>query len=220
MGRTLLNDDALADYVFSLGAREHPVQIRCRNETNTMGWEKAMQIGPDQGAFLAMLVNLIGAKRTIEVGVFTGYSALSVALALPSDGRVIACDVSEEWTAKARGYWEEAGVTLKIDLRLAPATETLKALLEGGGAGQYDFAFIDADKTGYDSYYEYCLELLRPGGLIAIDNVLWNGNVIKSNADDEDTVAIRAINEKVHSDERVDPCLVSIGDGVMLARKR
>jgi len=219
MGRTLLNDDALADYVYSLGAREHPVQVKCREETNQMGWEKAMQIGPDQGAFLAMLVNLVGAKKTIEVGVFTGYSALSVALALPPEGRVIACDVSEEWTAKARGYWAEAGVDHKIDLRLAPATETLNELLDAGGAGEHDFAFIDADKTGYDSYYENCLKLLRPGGLIAIDNVLWAGNVIKNDADDEDTIAIRAINEKVHGDPRVDPCLVSIGDGVMLARK-
>ena len=179
-----------------------------------------MQIGPDEGALLALLVRLIGAKRTIEVGTFTGYSALSVAQALPEGGKVIACDVSEEWTAVARRYWREAGLADRIELRLGPAAETLKALLEAGGAGSFDFAFIDADKSGYDAYYELCLRLIRPNGLIAVDNVLWSGAVVESKKRDADTAALRALNLKIRDDARVDAALLTVGDGLMLVRKR
>jgi len=178
-----------------------------------------MQIGPDQGALLALLVRLIGARRTLEVGVFTGYSALTVALALPDDGRVLACDVSDEYTRVGRPFWREAGVEHKIELVLAPARATLDACLERGEAGRYDFAFIDADKTGYDAYYERCLQLLRPGGLVAIDNVLWGGSVARP-ATDADTRALQALNDKIARDERVDLAMLPVGDGVTLARKR
>ena len=179
-----------------------------------------MQIAPEQGQFMALLVELIGAKRTLEVGVFTGYSSLCVALALPPGGRIVACDSSEEWTAVARRYWREAGVDGKIDLRLGPAVETLDSLLAAGEAGRFDFAFIDADKTEYADYYERILELLRPGGLVAVDNVLWSGSVADPAKSDDDTVAIRAFNEKLLGDERVSLSLVPIADGLTLARKR
>ena len=167
-----------------------------------------------------LLVELIGARRTLEIGTFTGYSALAVALALPPDGRVVACDINEETAAVARRYWAEAGVADKIDLRLAPAGETLAGLIAEGRAGSFDFAFIDADKQGYDAYYEACLELLRPGGLIAVDNVLWDGAVADPERDDPDTRAIRALNEKIRDDRRVSLSLLPIGDGLTLARKR
>jgi predicted O-methyltransferase YrrM len=178
-----------------------------------------MQIAPEQGQFMTLLLHLLGAEKAIEIGVYTGYSSLCTALALPEHGRLIACDTSEQWTRVARRYWEEAGVAHKIELRLAPAAETLAALLAAQEAGTFDFAFIDADKTGYEQYYEACLKLLRPGGLIAIDNVLWNGDVADPAINDVDTVAIRVFNRKIHADSRVEISLVPIADGLTLARK-
>jgi caffeoyl-CoA O-methyltransferase len=192
--------------------------VALREETRKQRYA-GMQIGADQGALMALLVKLIGARRSIEVGVFTGYSALTVALALPEDGHVLACDVSEEYTRIARTYWERAGVARKITLVLAPAEQTLQARLAAGEAGAYDFAFIDADKTGYDAYFESCLRLVRAGGLIAIDNVLWNGAVARK-ARDADTRALQALNDKLRADERVDLAMLSVGDGLTLARKR
>jgi predicted O-methyltransferase YrrM len=182
--------------------------------------QAGMQIGPDQAAFLALLVRSIGAKRCIEVGTFTGYSALAVAGALPEGGKLVCCDINEEWTSIARRYWDEAGVSARIELRLAPALDTLNALLSRDGAAHYDFAFIDADKSAYDGYYEACLKLLRPGGLIALDNMLWSGTVADPANRDPDTLALRALNAKIHADPRVEATLLTIGDGVMLARKR
>lgn len=216
--RTLNLDENLYQYVLDHTVREHPVLAELRNATAGMK-HGGMQIGPDQGSLMQLLVKMLRAKRTIEVGVFTGYSSLAVALALPADGKVIACDVSEEWTSIARRYWEKAGVAGKIDLRLAPALETLDALLAAGGAGQYDFAFIDADKGAYRGYYERCLVLLRAGGLIAIDNTLWSGAVLKQEDQSEDTVAIRELNDFIASDKRVASSLLSVGDGVTLALK-
>jgi caffeoyl-CoA O-methyltransferase len=178
-----------------------------------------MQISPDQGQFMALLVRLMGARRTIEIGVFTGYSALTVALALPEDGRVLACDISDDYTQVGRPFWQQAGVAHKIDLRLAPALETLDAQIAEGAIGQYDFAFIDADKTGYDAYYERCLQLVRRGGLIAIDNTLWSGSVARP-AKDADTLALQQLNTKLLDDQRIDLSLLAIGDGLTLARKR
>jgi caffeoyl-CoA O-methyltransferase len=211
--------DALHEYLLANSLREPPILARLREETAKLPMAN-MQIGPEQGQFMRLLVELIGAKRAIEVGTFTGYSALSVAMALPKDGKLIACDISEAYTAIARRFWAEAGLADRIDLRLAPALETLDGLLAGGGAGTFDFAFIDADKEGYDGYYERCLALLRPGGLIAIDNVLWDGNVADDSDQSADTRAIRAINAKVAKDDRVTISLVPIGDGLTLARKR
>jgi predicted O-methyltransferase YrrM len=178
-----------------------------------------MQISPEQGQLMALLVQAIGARRAIEIGTFTGYSALWVALALPADGRLVCCDVSAEWTAVGKPFWERAGVAGKIDLRIAPAIATLDRLLADGDAG-YDFAFIDADKTGYDGYYERCLKLLRPGGLIAIDNVLWGGDVANPKHRSADTLALRALNRKLHHDERVTLSMLPVGDGLTLALKR
>lgn len=210
---------ALYDYILDVSLREPSILRRLREET--AGLEQArMQIGPDQGQFMALLVELMGARNTLEVGTFTGYSALAVALALPNDGRLVACDVSEEWTAIGRPYWEEAGVADKIDLRLAPALETLDALLAEGLAGTFDFAFIDADKEGYEAYFERALELIRPGGLIALDNTLWEGKVLDPQVTDVNTEAIRRINTKLARDERVTLSLLPIGDGLTLARKR
>jgi caffeoyl-CoA O-methyltransferase len=209
----------LIEYVRSVSLREPEVLARLREETAKLP-NAIMQISPEQGQFMGMLIRLLGAKLTLEVGVFTGYSSISVALALPDDGRIIACDVSAEYTSVARRYWREAGVERKIDLRLAPAVETLDALLKDGKAGAFDFAFIDADKDNYDRYYERALKLLRPGGLIAIDNVLWHGKVMDDSIQDADTRAIRALNEKLHGDERVWLSLLTIGDGLTLACKR
>lgn len=211
-------DDTLHDYLVAHSVREHPAQTALR-EATLREPHAGMQIGPDQAQFMTLLVRLTGARRCIEVGVFTGYSALSVALALPDDGYLLACDVSDAYTRVGKPFWEEAGIAHKIDLRLAPAVETLDAQLADGQAGRYDFAFIDADKRSYDAYYERCLRLLRPGGLIAIDNVLWGGDVARP-ASDADTTALQALNAKVHGDERVDMCIVPIGDGLTLARKR
>lgn len=216
--RTLNLDDTLYDYLLSHSLREHPAQTALRAATRDHA-RGGMQISPEQGQFMALLVRLMGARKTIEVGVFTGYSALTVALALPDDGQVLACDISDEYTRIARPYWEQAKVAHKIDLQLAPALETLDARLAAGGAGQYDFAFIDADKSAYDGYYERCLQLLRPGGLIAIDNVLWDGSVAAP-AEDADTAALQALNLKLHADQRIDLSMLPVGDGLTLARKR
>jgi predicted O-methyltransferase YrrM len=211
-------DAALRDYLVAHSTREHPSQTALREATRTHP-HAGMQIGPEQAQFFALLVKLIGARRAIEVGVFTGYSALAVALALPADGYLLACDISDEYTRIGRPFWTAAGVEKKIDLKLGPALATLDAQVAAGAAGSFDFAFIDADKSGYDAYYERCLILLRAGGLIAIDNVLWGGSVARP-ATDADTTALQALNDKVHGDERVDIAMLPLGDGVTLARKR
>jgi predicted O-methyltransferase YrrM len=216
--RTLTLDDALYQYLLDASLREHPVLAELRAMTRDH-LHANMQIAPEQGQFMAMLVKLIGARRTLEIGVFTGYSALAVALALPPDGSVVGCDISTEYTDVARPYWEKAGVAHKIDLRIAPALETLDALIHEEQVGSFDFAFIDADKTGYDGYYERCLSLLRTGGLIVIDNVLWSGRVARP-AEDDDTMALQALNRKLHRDERIDLSMLPVGDGLTLARKR
>lgn len=218
MSRSLL-PDKVERYVTKDLARETALQKRLRDETARLP-QAGMQIGADQGALLALLVHAIGAKNALEIGTFTGYSALAVAMALPEDGKLICCDVSEEWTAIARRYWKEAGVASRIDLRLAPALETLRGLRAERGAGSFDFAFIDADKPAYDAYYEACLELMRSGGLIALDNMLWSGDVADPKKRDAHTAALRTLNAKIRDDARVDCCLLTVGDGVMLARKR
>ena len=217
--KTLGLDDQLYDYLLSTSLREPEILRQLRHETAHHP-RAGMQIAPEQGQFMALLIQLIGARKTLEVGVFTGYSSLCVALALPPDGKIVACDVSEEYTAIARRYWQKAGVADKIDLRLAPAIETLDQLLATGQAGTFDFAFIDADKENYYDYYERSLQLVRSGGLIAIDNVLWSGRVADHRDREESTLAIRAFNEKLHHDERVTLSLVSISDGLTLALKR
>jgi len=209
----------LAQYIRSVTLREPEILKKLREETAKLP-NAMMQIGPEQGQFMGMLIRLLGVKLTLEVGVFTGYSSTVVALALPEDGRIVACDVSEEYTSVARRYWRQAGVEHKIGLRLAPAVESLDALLAEGKSGAFDFAFIDADKENYDRYYERALKLLRPGGLIAIDNVLWHGKVLDQSVQDADTRAIRALNEKLHYDERVLVSLLPIGDGLTLACKQ
>lgn len=217
--KTLELSDALYDYLLEVSLREPPLLERLREETGKLPYAQ-MQVAPDQGQFMALMVELTGARRVLEVGTFTGYSALAMALALPPDGRVLTCDIDPEMTAIARRYWAEAGVAERIELRLVPAAETLEALLGDGQAGAFDLAFIDADKKNYDTYYEQVLALLRPGGLMMIDNVLWSGKVADRAADDEDTRAIRALNRKVHGDERVSLALVPLSDGLTLARKR
>ena len=217
--RTIDLTERLYDYLLKVSLREPPLLAELRAETAKLP-DAVMQISPEQGQFMALLVELIGARRAIEVGTFTGYSALCVARALPANGKLVACDISEEYTSVGRPYWERAGVAGKIDLRLGPALDTLRSLLADGAAGSFDFAFIDADKKEYDDYYEAILELLRPGGLMAIDNVLWGGAVADSRKRDADTVAIRALNKKLRDDERVSLSLLPIGDGLTLARKR
>ena len=209
----------LAVYIRSVSLREPDLLRRLREETAPRA-DAGMQLSPEQGQFLGMLVRLMGARRALEVGVFTGLSSLHVALAMPPEGRLIACDVNAASAAIARRYWREAGVADKIELRLAPALDTLDALLGEGAAGSFDFAFVDADKENYGRYYERALKLLRPGGLAAFDNVLWHGSVIDSAAQDEDTRAIREFNAKLHGDERVWLGLAPIGDGITLALKR
>lgn len=215
--RTIEMTEALHQYLLD-AACEPPVLARLRAETAKLP-SAGMQISPEQGRLMALLVELVGARRCLEVGVFTGYSSTIVALALPPDGKLVACDRSEEWTAIARRYWEEAGVASKIELRLGDAVQTLDELASGE-KGSFDFAFIDADKTGYDVYYERCLELLRPGGLLAVDNTLWGGKVADQSVNDESTRAVRALNAKVRSDARVSSSLVPIGDGLLLVRKK
>lgn len=217
--RTLGLAPEIYDYLLAHSLREPPILRQLRQETaqHPMG---QMQISPEQGQFMALLVQMIGAKRTLEVGVFTGYSALAIARVLPPQGQLVACDVSEAYTAIARRYWQEAGVADKIQLHLGPAAETLAALLADQQQATFDFAFIDADKSGYDTYYEQALALVRPGGVIAIDNVLWSGRVADATVTDSRTQKIRALNAKLHQDERVDISLVPIADGLTLARKR
>ena len=217
--RSISLTDSLYEYLLSVSLREPDLLRRLREETAALP-NARMQIAPEQGQFMALLVQLMGARRCLEVGVFTGYSSLAVALALPDGGRIVACDVSEEWTTVARRYWSAAGVAHKIDLRLAPALETLEGLLASGEAGSYDFGFLDADKENYLRYYELALELVRPGGLIVADNTLWSGRVIDPSNDEAATVALRRFNETLHTDDRIDLSLVPIGDGLTLARKR
>ena len=219
MSRHLPLDERLYNYIVDHSLRDHPALAALREATSRMK-HGGMQIGPDQGQFMQMLVKLVGARNCIEIGVFTGYSSLVVALALPADGKIIACDVNEEWTAVARKHWKMAGVENKIDLRIAPATVTLDKLLADGGAGKFDFAFIDADKPNYLAYFERCMKLLRTGGLMAFDNTLWSGDVVNPEKMDDNTVAIRALNDALHRDERIDVALLPVGDGVTLARKR
>ncbi len=217
--RSIPLTDVLHDYLLSVSLREPDLLRRLREETAADPAAR-MQISPEQGQFMALLVRLMGARSCLELGVFTGYSSLAVALALPDDGRILACDVSERWTAVARRYWAAAGVGHKIELRLATAMDTLERLRESGAAGRFDFAFIDADKENYVGYYERVLELLRPGGLIVVDNTLWSGRVADPENAEADTVALRHFNEHLHRDERVDLSLVPVGDGLTLARKR
>ena len=209
----------MRNYLWEKGLDENPVLKRLREETENHPFA-LMQICPEQGALMANLVRLISAKKAIEVGTFTGYSALAVALALPEDGYLLACDISEEFTSIGKPYWEEAGVSENIDLQIAPAIETLKSKIEDGESNTYDFAFIDADKINYLNYYELCLDLIRPGGVIAIDNVLWGGSVIDSARTDDDTKAIREINDFIVSDKRVNISMIPVGDGVTLAVKK
>jgi predicted O-methyltransferase YrrM len=216
--QTLGLEQSLYDYLLSVSLREPTILTQLRQETSQLPMSR-MQISPEQGQFMALLVKLIGAKKTLEVGVFTGYSSLVVALALPADGKIVACDVSEEYTSVARRYWQQAGVADKIDLHIAPALETLDNLLTTGEAGTFDFAFIDADKSNYNNYYERCLELIRPGGLIAIDNVLWSGKVADTEIQDNQTNKIRDLNRKLHEDSRITLSLVPIADGLTLAMK-
>ena len=217
--KTFTLPDKLYGYLIDNSLREVDVLRRLREETLRLPMAR-MQIAPEQGQFMQLLVRALGVRQAIEVGVFTGYSSLAVALALPDDGRLIACDVSEEWTAIARRYWKEAGVAHKIELRLAPALQTLDALIEDGAAGSYDFAFIDADKSSYEVYYERALTLVRQGGLIAIDNTLWSGHVADGRKRDADTEAIRRFNRLVHQDDRVVASLLPLGDGLTLALKQ
>jgi len=219
MSRYFPIDERSYRYLLATSIREPEVARRLREETQQL--ENAqMQIGPDQGQFMQLLVQVLRAQKTLEVGVFTGYSALWVALGLPDNGQIIACDISEEYTAVGRRYWKQAGVDQKIDLRLGPALETLDGLLKTGQAGTFDFAFIDADKSNYENYYERVLQLLRGGGLIAIDNTIWSGKVADASAQDADTLAIRRLNEKLLHDERVALSMLTVGDGLTLAMKR
>ncbi|BAZ04444.1 class I SAM-dependent methyltransferase [Calothrix sp. NIES-3974] len=217
--QTLGLGENLYNYLLAVSLREPEIltQLRQATANHPMG---QMQIAPEQGQFMALLVQLIGAKKTLDIGVFTGYSSLAVALALPDDGKIIACDISEEYTSMARHYWQLAGVADKIDLRIAPALETLDDLINQGESGSFDFAFIDADKSNYDNYYERALKLVRNGGLIAVDNVLWSGRVADPEIQDNRTQKIRDFNQKLHADSRVNLSLVPIADGLTLAMKK
>ncbi|MBP0000571.1 MAG: class I SAM-dependent methyltransferase [Cyanobacteria bacterium SID2] len=217
--KTLGLSPQLHDYLISVSVREPELLTQLREETAKLPMSQ-MQIAPEQGQFMALLVQLMGVTKALEVGVFTGYSSLIVALALPKNGKLVACDVDEDYTSIARRYWEKAGVSEKIDLHLAPALETLDRLLEDGQAETFDFAFIDADKRNYPNYYEKSLQLVRPGGLIAVDNVLWSGQVADPEDMDKRTEAIREFNQKIHEDDRVTLSLVPIADGLTLALKR
>ncbi|MBL8700640.1 MAG: class I SAM-dependent methyltransferase [Alphaproteobacteria bacterium] len=209
---------SVAAYLRDQMPPEPPLLARLREETLAMPMG-LMQISPEQGRFMQLLVRLTGTRRYLEVGTFTGYSALSVALALPADGRAICCDVSEEWTAVARRYWREAGVAAKITLRLAPAKDTLDGLIADGGAGSFDMAFVDADKENYGTYYDQALTLLRPNGLLLVDNMLWGGKVADPADQRASTNVIRALNARAAADPRVEPCLLPVGDGLLLLRK-
>ncbi len=219
MGRSVVSEE-LGRYVAEEMTVEPAPLKALRQKTNRLP-NAVMAIGPDQARFIRLLVQLTGAKRAIEVGTFTGVGALSIALGLPEDGKLICCDIDEGWTSIGRPHWEEAGVAGKIDLRLQPASTTLQQLLDGGGAGQFDFAFIDADKPGYPGYYAQCLELMRPGGVVLLDNMLWNGAVAKPVASmDRDTRVLHQLNVFVREDPRVDAVLLTVGDGMILARKK
>lgn len=211
--------EELQRYVLDNSLREHPVLAAIREQTARMS-EFDMQIPPLQGQLMALLVRLTSARQLLEIGTFTGYSSTVMALALPDEGRITCCDRSRKYTDIARGYWREAGVEAKIDLRIGDAGDLIAGLLAEGRSGSYDIAFIDADKESYNSYYESCLALVRSGGLILLDNMLWAGSVVDRGAGDPDTLAIRRMNEKIHADERVDQCLLPIGDGLTIARKR
>jgi predicted O-methyltransferase YrrM len=217
--RTLDLSDKVYDYLLNHSLREPEILSELRDETSQLEMS-IMQISPEQGQFMALLVKILGVRRAIEVGVFTGYSSLAVAMAMPDDSELIVCDMNEEWTSIARRYWQKAGLANRIKLNIAPALDTLDALLAAGEAGQFDFAFIDADKTNYRNYYERCLQLIRVGGVIAIDNVLWSGSVADLNDNSEDTLAIRELNDYIHHDERVELSMLPIGDGLTLARRR
>ncbi len=213
--RTLSLTDELVDYVQSLGVREHPALARLRERTAPMP-QHEMQIAPEQGAFMGLLVRLSGARRILEIGTFTGYSSTAMALAMPADGRIVCCDVSREWTDLAREAWADAGVADRVELRIGPAVETIATFDDDA----FDLAFIDADKTGYDAYYEGCLRVVRPGGLILIDNVLQGGRVTDASASDENVTAVRALNKKIAADERVDHVLLPLADGLTMVRLR
>jgi len=217
--RTISLTDSLYDYLLSVSLREPEILRRLREET-AADPRAGMQISPEQGQFMGLLARLMDARRCLEIGVFTGYSSLALALALPDDGRILACDISERWTAVARRYWAAAGVAHKIDLRLATAMDTLDRLIDDGASGTFDFAFIDADKENYPGYYERVLGLLRPGGLVVSDNTLWSGAVADPENSEPETVVLRHYNEMLHRDERVDLSLLPVGDGLTLARKR
>jgi len=211
--------DPLYDYLLSISLREPDILKQLREETAGITMS-IMQISPDQGQFMQLLVKLLCARNCLEVGVYTGYSSLCVALAMPEDGKLVACDIDEDWTAVARKYWHQAGIADKIDLHLAPATQTLQKLLDAGKQDSFDFAFIDADKPSYTDYYEYCLKLVRPGGLIVVDNTLWGGSVADRTINDPDTIAISQFNQNLLDDKRVDISMLAIGDGLTLIRKR
>jgi O-methyltransferase len=217
--RTIRLDDRTFEYLLAHSLREPPALAQLRAETASHP-KANMQIAPEQGQFMQVLVRLMGARRAIEVGVFTGYSSLAVMLAMPPDGRLLALDVSPAYTAVARRHWQAAGVADRVELVIGPAKETLDARIAAGESGQYDFAFVDADKTGYLDYYERLLVLLRPGGLIVVDNTLWSGEVANPGNREEDTVALREFNDWLHKDPRIDLALLPVGDGLTLARRR
>ena len=217
--RTLSIDDRTYDYLCDVSINEPDLLRQLREETAQLEYS-VMQISPEQGQFMSLLIKMMAAKRAIEIGTFTGYSALAIAMGLPEDGCLIACDISEEWTAIGKRYWQLAGQADKIDLRLAPAIETLDGLLNYGQAGEFDFAFIDADKQNYLNYYERCLQLLRPGGLIVVDNVLWDGSVADPENQKPDTCSIREFNSFVKSDARIDLSMIPVGDGLSLIGKK
>ncbi|MEO6829972.1 MAG: class I SAM-dependent methyltransferase [Acidobacteriaceae bacterium] len=218
MGKRTLVPDAVEQYVFEITASGSATEQRLREETARLP-DSGMQIGPDQAAFMAILVRLTGARKALEIGTFTGYSAMAVAAALPDGGKLICCDTSEEWTSIARRYWQQAGLERKIELRLGQALETLDGLLNQGAAGSFDFVFIDADKPNYGAYYERSLQLVRAGGLVLLDNVLWKGEVADPDTEDETARLMRSLNRKIRDDHRVEACLLTIGDGIMMARK-
>ncbi len=217
--KTITLTDQLYEYILNNSLREPALLQELREET-ALDEMAQMQISPEQGQFMALLLKLMGACNTLEIGVYTGYSSLVTALALPKDGKVIACDTNKEWTQIAKRYWQKAGVSKKIDLRISPASQTLATLLAEGRSESFDFAFIDADKEAYSDYFEYCLQLIKPGGLICIDNVLWSGFVVDETSNDPDTQAIRAFNKHLHQDKRVEISMVPIADGLTLARKK
>lgn len=217
--RTIQVTDQVHEYMLGVSLREPKVLQQLREETANLE-EGGMQLSPEQGQFMRFLVRMLGAKRTLEVGVFTGYSSLSVAFGLPDDGQIVACDVSEQYTSIARRYWQAAGMDHKIQLHLGPAVHTLDNLIQAGHLNSFDFAFIDADKENYARYYEQCLQLVRRGGVIGIDNTLWGGTLVDEGQQDDSTNAIRALNKKLHADDRVELSMVPIGDGFTLARKR